>query len=220
AEDRRFVTNSDRVANKDALIEQLNSIFAEHAAEDWLEVLTEAGSPSGKVRSIDEVYEWDQVLSQGLRVEVDHATKGRLSLPGPVLRLDDNDYGGARKQNIAPPTLGQHNASARAWPDETEDEKPADQIIVANVTGMRLAGGSGSRMGKPKALVRRGDGTPWLATARRALLDGGCSDVLTVLGARADDARALIPDAWTVSAANWHEGMSASLAVGLRELRP
>src|SRR5690625_1996809 len=75
-------------------------------------------------------------------------------------------------------------------------------------------------MGKPKALVRHGDGTPWLATARRALLDGGCSDVLTVLGARADDARALIPDAWTVSAANWHEGMSASLAAGLRELRP
>lgn len=126
AEDRRFVTNSDRVANKDALIEQLNSIFAEHPAEYWLEVLTDAGIPSGKVRSIDEVYEWDQVLSQGLRVEVDHATKGRLSLPGPVLRLDDNDYGGARKQNIAPPTLGQHNASVRAWLDETEDEYPAD----------------------------------------------------------------------------------------------
>lgn len=125
AEDRRFVTNSDRVANKDALIEQLNSIFAEHPAEYWLEVLTDAGIPSGKVRSIDEVYEWDQVLSQGLRVEVDHATKGRLSLPGPVLRLDDNDYGGARKQNIAPPTLGQHNASVRAWLDETEDEYPA-----------------------------------------------------------------------------------------------
>lgn len=91
---------------------------------------------------------------------------------------------------------------------------------MANVTGLLLAGGSGSRMGKPKALIRHGDETPWLATARRALLDGGCADVLTVLGARADDARALIPDAWTVSAANWHEGMSASLAAGLRELRP
>src|SRR5699024_2042754 len=83
---------------------------------------------------------------------------------------------------------------------------------------MLLAGGSGSRMGKPKALVRHGDGTPWLATARRALFDGGCADVLTVLGARADDARGLIPDAWTVSATDWHEGMSASLSAGLREL--
>src|SRR5699024_8240267 len=84
---------------------------------------------------------------------------------------------------------------------------------------MLLAGGSGSRMGKPKALVRHGDGTPWLATARRALFDGGCADVLTVLGARADNARGLIPDAWTVSATNWHEGMSASLSAGLMELR-
>lgn len=125
ADDPRFVTNSERVANKDALIEQLNAIFAEGSAEYWLEVLTDAGIPSGKVRSIDEVYEWDQVLSQGLRVEVDHATKGKLSLPGPVLRFDDHDYGGARKQNIAPPTLGQHNASVRAWLDDTEDEYPA-----------------------------------------------------------------------------------------------
>lgn len=89
---------------------------------------------------------------------------------------------------------------------------------MANVIGLLLAGGAGSRMGKPKALVRDSGGTPWLATARRALLDGGCTDVLTVLGASADEARALIPDAWTVTATNWHDGMSASLSAGLREL--
>ncbi|NYF97913.1 CoA transferase [Janibacter cremeus] len=124
ADEARFATNGDRVAHKDELIEVLGAIFAEKPAEHWLELLTEAGIPSGKVRTIDEVYDWDQVISQGLKVEVDHATKGRLALPGPVLRLDDNDYAGARREHIAPPTLGQHNESIRRWLDETEADGP------------------------------------------------------------------------------------------------
>ena len=116
----RFATNSDRVAHRDALIEVLNAIFAEHPAEHWLPLLDNAGVPSGKVRNLQEVYEWEQVLSQGLLVEVDHATKGKLSIPGPVIRFDDNPFGGARAEVAAPPTLGQHNDSIRAWLDESE----------------------------------------------------------------------------------------------------
>ncbi|MGO1165553.1 MAG: CaiB/BaiF CoA transferase family protein [Janibacter sp.] len=124
ADDPRFTTNGDRVAHKEELIDLLEGIFAEASADHWLEVLTGAGIPSGKVRTIDEVYEWDQVLSQGLKIEVDHATKGRLSLPGPVLRLDDNDFAGGRRDHVAPPTLGQHNESVRRWLDETEPDHP------------------------------------------------------------------------------------------------
>lgn len=116
----RFATNGDRVSNRDELIEVLNGIFAEQPAEHWLALLSEAGIPSGKVRNLQEVYEWDQVLSQGLLVEVDHATKGRMQIPGPVIRMDDNPFGGARPEVIAPPALGQHNESVRAWLDETE----------------------------------------------------------------------------------------------------
>lgn len=117
----RFATNGDRVAHKDELISLLGGIFAQDSAEHWLEVLTDVGIPSGQVRTIDEVYEWEQALSQGLRIEVDHETKGRLALPGPVLRLDDNDYAGGRREHIAPPTLGQHNESIRRWLAETEE---------------------------------------------------------------------------------------------------
>src|SRR5699024_1670210 len=65
AEEPRFATNGDRVAHKDELIAQLEEIFGRQPAEHWLEVLTEAGVPSGRVRSIDEVYAWEQALSQG-----------------------------------------------------------------------------------------------------------------------------------------------------------
>ncbi len=116
----RFATNGDRVAHRDELVAVLDAIFAEEPAEHWLALLDQAGVPSGKVRNLQEVYEWEQVLSQGLLVEVDHATKGKLSIPGPVIRFDDNAFGGARADVTAPPTLGQHNDSIRTWLDETE----------------------------------------------------------------------------------------------------
>src|SRR5699024_8435013 len=87
-DDERFANNSDRITNHAELTALLESIFAEHPAEHWLELLSDAGIPSGKVRTLDEVYEWEQTLSQGLKVDVEHATKGTLSLPGPVLRFD------------------------------------------------------------------------------------------------------------------------------------
>ena len=116
----RFATNGDRVAHLPELLEVLDAVFAEHPAEHWLPLLDGAGVPSGRVRNLQEVYEWEQVLSQGLLVEVEHATQGTLSIPGPVIRLDDNPFGGARAHVTAPPTLGQHNDSIRAWLDDIE----------------------------------------------------------------------------------------------------
>lgn len=70
------------------------------------------------MRTIDDVYAWEQTRSQGLLLEVDHATQGRLELPGSPLRFDDNPYSGGRARHVAPPTLGQHNEAIRAWLSE------------------------------------------------------------------------------------------------------
>jgi CTP:molybdopterin cytidylyltransferase MocA len=81
---------------------------------------------------------------------------------------------------------------------------------------MVLAAGAGSRFGMPKALVRAADGTPWLHLACRALRDGGCADVVVVLGARAGQARELVPAGATVVVAeDWSSGIAASLRTGL-----
>jgi len=110
-----FATNPQRVANRDALIERIETLFADKPAEHWLAMLAEAGVPSGKVRSLDDVYGWEQTLSQGLLLSVEHATQGQLNLPGSPIRFDDNAFSGGRSEHVAPPTLGQHNESIRAW---------------------------------------------------------------------------------------------------------
>ncbi len=75
-------------------------------------------------------------------------------------------------------------------------------------------------MGSPKALVRGADGVPWLLASRSALLAAGCDRVLVVLGAQAEAAVALLPaGAEHVVAADWADGMSASLRTGLEAAR-
>ena len=64
---------------------------------------------------MDDVYSWNQVLSQGLKLTVEHSTLGSIDLPGSPLRFDDNTFSGGRATHDAPPTLGQHNESIREW---------------------------------------------------------------------------------------------------------
>jgi crotonobetainyl-CoA:carnitine CoA-transferase CaiB-like acyl-CoA transferase len=113
--EERFATNSQRVAHRDDLIARIETLFADKPAEHWLAMLAEAGVPSGKVRSLDDVYGWEQTRSQGLLLSVEHSTQGRLDLPGSPIRFDDNAFSGGRAEHVAPPTLGQHNESIRAW---------------------------------------------------------------------------------------------------------
>lgn len=86
-----------------------------------------------------------------------------------------------------------------------------------NALGVLLAAGAGTRMGRPKALVHGEDGRPWLHRAVDALRDGGCDHVIVVLGARAEEARAVLGRlaVTVVVAEDWAEGMSASLRAGL-----
>ncbi len=110
-QDARFATNRDRVAHRDELVAAIERAFTAASAAHWLDLLAAAGIPAGKVRSIDEVYEWEQTRSQGLLVDVDHAALGRIQLPGSPLRFDD----GGRTEHSAPPGLGEHDPSVRAW---------------------------------------------------------------------------------------------------------
>jgi len=118
-----LATNGERVANRERVIEVVEQVFGTWNAADLLVRLSEAGIPAGKVRSLDEVYAWDQVDSQGLRIAVEHETLGPLSLPGPPLRFfDRTGQEVTRTAHTAPPTLDAHGESLRRW---LADDDPA-----------------------------------------------------------------------------------------------
>jgi CTP:molybdopterin cytidylyltransferase MocA len=87
--------------------------------------------------------------------------------------------------------------------------------------GVLLAAGAGRRMGRPKALVVGADGEPWVVRGARVLLEGGCDEVLVVLGASAAEAHELLDgllateSVRTTDARDWADGLSASLAHGV-----
>lgn len=104
-------SNEARIANRDHVIAVLENEFSSRMADEILQVLDGIGIPSGKLRSIDEVYNWEQTRSQGLLLEVEHPTLGNITLPGPAIRFED----GVLRPRLAPPTLNQHGDGIRAW---------------------------------------------------------------------------------------------------------
>jgi len=76
------------------------------------------------VRTLDEVYKWDQVHSQGLMIDVEHEVLGKISIPGAPLRF----FGPADAEEVtntshrAPPTLNQHGPAIRQWLAESQKE--------------------------------------------------------------------------------------------------
>ena len=83
-------------------------------------------------------------------------------------------------------------------------------------TGVVLAAGAGTRLGLgPKALLPY-RGRPLVESVAGALLDGGCREVVVVLGAGAPDVAAIAGlDRYRTEVNHeWHSGMGSSLLLG------
>jgi crotonobetainyl-CoA:carnitine CoA-transferase CaiB-like acyl-CoA transferase len=111
AEDERFATNPDRVANREALISELQEEIGKRPAEDWVEEIRAAGVPSGPVNTLADVFADDHVRGSGMLQDIVHASAGPLKmLASPILI-------GSERLPIRrpPPTLGQHTDEPLDW---------------------------------------------------------------------------------------------------------
>lgn len=123
ADDPRFATNHLRVSNRDVLVSRIEEALAASERSSLVEQLTEAGVPAGAIRTLDEVYEWDQTLSQGLVIDVDHAALGPIQLPGPAIRIETATGASIlRNTHDAPPVLGEDTETIQLWLEETATE--------------------------------------------------------------------------------------------------
>ncbi|MGJ9413717.1 CaiB/BaiF CoA transferase family protein [Aeromicrobium sp. CF4.19] len=115
-----LTTNPERVPRHEEVIAIVEQAFSGWSVEPLLVRLAEIGVPAGRIRSLDEVYTWDQTASQGLLIDVDHHSLGTVTLPGPPLRFFAPDGaettpGGHR----APPVLDEHGEQVREWLDQS-----------------------------------------------------------------------------------------------------
>jgi CTP:molybdopterin cytidylyltransferase MocA len=89
-------------------------------------------------------------------------------------------------------------------------------VTAGSVVGLLLAAGEGRRLGRAKALVEDRHGSTWLERSVAAVRDGGVTHVYVVVGAARAEVTAAVPAGCrVVHAANWAEGMGASLHAGL-----
>ncbi|HEX2739752.1 MAG TPA: CoA transferase [Rubrobacter sp.] len=108
AEDERYTTNPDRVANRETLIQQLQEEFRKRTADEWAEEIRASGVPCGPVNTLANVFTDEHVLASGMLQDLDHPSAGPLKmLASPV--LIDGERLPIRRP---PPTLGQHTEEA------------------------------------------------------------------------------------------------------------
>lgn len=100
-----IATNSRRVGVVEALEVEINEILRNRPADDVLAELLDAGVPAGRIRTLPEVYAWEQVEHLGLVHRMQHPLLGEIGVPGPPLMLD----GVPMATSQPPPLLGDHD---------------------------------------------------------------------------------------------------------------
>ena len=103
-DDPRYATNRARVTNWDELEADINLRLRDDTVDAWMARLDEAGIPAGRIRTMDQVYGWEQVEHLGLVDRVTHPSAGELELPGAPVRWS----GSGRRPPDPPPRLGEH----------------------------------------------------------------------------------------------------------------
>jgi formyl-CoA transferase len=96
-----MVTNAERVARADALQKEVDALLADRRADEVLAALDAVGVPAGRIRTIPEVYDWEQVRNS-MVLTLPHPTLGDLDVPGSPLHLSDH----TEPRREAPPALG------------------------------------------------------------------------------------------------------------------
>ncbi|HEX4780331.1 MAG TPA: CoA transferase, partial [Usitatibacter sp.] len=80
--DPRFATNTERMANLEALVDKMNAVLGTRTRAEWLEVLDAAGVPAGPVNDMEEALTHPQVSARGMVVEVESPGIGRYQALG------------------------------------------------------------------------------------------------------------------------------------------
>jgi crotonobetainyl-CoA:carnitine CoA-transferase CaiB-like acyl-CoA transferase len=103
ADDPRFATNGDRVANRGELIATLRERLAEGTSAEWLAALDAAEVPAGPINDIAEAFGSAWARQREMTIEVDHPVLGRIRQVAPPFELSSTPA----SVRTPPPLLGE-----------------------------------------------------------------------------------------------------------------
>jgi crotonobetainyl-CoA:carnitine CoA-transferase CaiB-like acyl-CoA transferase len=133
--DPRFLSNADRVQNRQALVLLIASKLSDNKAAFWLGALEEHGVPSGPVNSIAEAFSDPHVVSRSTVTQLNRADLGAVPVVRSPLRFRNYPV----DQNLAPPALGDSTEEVlrEIGLKDSEIKTLLEDGVVANSIGNR-----------------------------------------------------------------------------------
>jgi crotonobetainyl-CoA:carnitine CoA-transferase CaiB-like acyl-CoA transferase len=106
AQDERFTTNSERLANRSTLIPLIQKVFATAKTEYWLDRLEVANVPCGPINDLHAVFADPHVKDRMMQVRLDAEDGRTVSVVGNPLKMSASPV----EYRSAPPRLGEQTA--------------------------------------------------------------------------------------------------------------
>ena len=102
--DQRFATNSGRLANRAALIADMEKALAAKTAAEWIDLLLAAGVLAGPILNYAQALGADHTLAREAVMEIDHPVEGKVKSIGFPVKLSETK----QRVRLPPPLLGEH----------------------------------------------------------------------------------------------------------------
>ena len=116
-EDPRFVTQSQRAANQDALFDLLQPVFVTRTAADWLAEMDRRGVPCAPINTYPQVFQTDQIDHMGLVRPLELVNGVQTQTTAFPIAMSDYDFQIRRP----PPALGADTQDVLAeWLGQTD----------------------------------------------------------------------------------------------------
>jgi crotonobetainyl-CoA:carnitine CoA-transferase CaiB-like acyl-CoA transferase len=128
ASDTRFSSPGGRVKHRAELNAELNRTLASRDAAQWIQILNDAGIPSGPILSIEEMFALEQTRVREMILTMPHPIAGEFKTTGLAVKL-----GSTPGRISRPPLAGEHTSAvlrAFGYSDSEIESMKARKIIA------------------------------------------------------------------------------------------